>query len=427
MKAPFPTLMVTPGVPWRIKNRIECWMEGSIRHTWPGLYRWLHLGSAADLARPITQGPKHHFFGYYDKSPWNASQSLLLAHESDFNDRAPKAGDMVRIGTVQADERRFMPLAETPAWNWQQGAMLAWFPGDAERTLVHNDRRNGTAVGVLRDISGTELRCYDRPIYALAPDGKLAWSLNFARLATHRPGYGYAGIPDPWTDELQPGTDGIHQIELETGRSHLIVSTAELAQQDPTPAMVGQHHWLNHIQPSPKGTRIAFFHLWREGEQGWGVRLYVCAPDGSGLFRALDTGRISHYEWYDEDRLLIWARRHEGGERFLLVDVRDASYSTFAEGVLTEDGHDSFSPDRRWVLNDTYPDRHDMRTLMLVRWPDGKRIDIARIYSPKSKWWGEIRCDMHPRWSRDGRQVCIDSVHDGTRQMYVLDTSRWTG
>lgn len=420
-------IITSSTIPWRLRHGIQEWMENYCRSKLPGLYRAAHLGSSRDCLRPITQGPKHHFFGYYDKSPWNASQSLLLAHESDFNDRAPEAGDTVRIGTVQADEKRFMPLAETPAWNWQQGAMLAWFPGGAEHTLVHNDRRNGTAIGVLRDISGTELRCYDRPIFALAPDGKLAWSLNFARLATHRPGYGYAGIRDPWADELQPSADGIHQIELETGRSNLVVSTAELAQQDPTPAMVGQYHWLNHIQPSPKGTRIAFFHLWREGKQGWGVRLYVCAPDGSGLFRALDTGRISHYEWYDEDRLLIWARRHEGGERFLLVDVRDGSYSTFAEGVLTEDGHDSFSPDRRWVLNDTYPDRHDMRTLMLVRWPEGKRIDIARVYSPKSKWWGEIRCDMHPRWSRDGQQVCIDSVHDGTRQMYVLDTSRWTG
>jgi hypothetical protein len=89
--------------------------------------------------------------------------------------------------------------------------------------------------------------------------------------------------------------------------------------------------------------------------------------------------------------------------------------------VLVEDGHVSFSPDRRWVLNDTYPDRYDMRTLMLYRWANARRIDIARLHSPKSRWWGEIRCDLHPRWSRDGKQVCIDSVHTGERQMYVLD------
>jgi putative transposase len=35
----------------------------------------------------------------------------------------------------------------------------------------------------------------------------------------------------------------------------------------------------------------------------------------------------------------------------------------------------------------------------------------------------ENRCDLHPRWSPDGRQVCIDSAHEGERQMYIVDVS----
>lgn len=426
MNGLYPSLLAAPLLPWRVRQKLEALVEGRLRGTHPGLYRWLHHGRTANPLQPVTTGPKHHFFGYYEKSPWNASQTLMLAHEADFNDRAPTADDQVRVGIIHLGDNRFEPLAESRAWNWQQGAMLAWHPADPERTFVHNDRREGEAVGIVRDVSGRELQCYERPIYALAPDGKQAWSLNFARLATHRPGYGYAGIDDPWAAAHHPADDGIHLIDLSSGRSELVVSLDQLARRDPKPAMAGQFHWLNHIQPSPQGSRIAFFHLWREGENGWGVRLYTCRPGGAELLCALDTGRVSHYDWLDEDRLLVWARRREGGERFLLVDVRDGSYEVFGEGVLTEDGHDTFSPDRRWVLNDTYPDRHQMRTLMLVSWPEGKRIDLARAHSPKSKWWGEIRCDLHPRWSRDGKQVCIDSVHEGTRQMYVVDTSRWT-
>lgn len=423
--SPYAVLQGLPGMPWRVRKAMEAAVEGRVRAALPALYRWLHFGRAGDPLRPLTKGPRHHFFGYYEKTPWNASQTLLLAHEVGFNDRAPTADDRILVGIVPTDGSGFVPLGETLAWNWQQGAMLTWHPADPERLLVHNDRRDGVAVGVVRDIDGRETRVYDRPIYAISPDGSRAWSLNFARLATYRPGYGYAGLIDPGAECPHPADDGIFAIDLASGQSRLIVSLEQLAALEPTPAMQGQAHWINHIQPNPAGSRIAFFHLWREGERGWGVRLYVSRGDGTELRCALDTGRISHYDWLDEDHIVVWARRREGGERFLIVDVRDGSSRTFGEGILTEDGHNSFSPDRRWMLNDTYPDGHDMRTLMLVQWPQGRRIDIARTYSPKSRWWGEIRCDLHPRWSRDGRQVCIDSVHDGSRQIYVADVSRW--
>ena len=47
-------------------------------------------------------------------------------------------------------------------------------------------------------------------------------------------------------------------------------------------------------------------------------------------------------------------------------------------------------------------------------------MDIGRFFAPR-ELDGEIRCDLHPRWSRDGTQVCLDSVHEGTRQMYVVE------
>jgi hypothetical protein len=52
----------------------------------------------------------------------------------------------------------------------------------------------------------------------------------------------------------------------------------------------------------------------------------------------------------------------------------------------------------------------------------GKRIDIGRFYSPPSLE-GPLRCDLHPRWSRDGRRLSIDSAHTGERQIYSIDVS----
>jgi len=37
-------------------------------------------------------------------------------------------------------------------------------------------------------------------------------------------------------------------------------------------------------------------------------------------------------------------------------------------------------------------------------------------------------CDTHPRSSRDGRLVCIDTLHGGNgRQMYVIDVRKLLG
>jgi hypothetical protein len=418
------SLLDAPLVPWRLRNQLERWVEGHARTALPGLYRWLHFAHAADPAEAVTQGPKHHFFGYYDKSPWNASGTLMLAHEADFNDRAPAAGDLAGIGLIHlADGKRFQRVADTPAWNWQQGALAQWHPADPEHLFVYNDRRDGRFVGVVRHTVQGEIAAYERPLYALLPDGSTGFSLNFARLATHRPGYGYAGVEDRFAADPHPRQDGIWRIDLASGHGTCIVSLAELAARDPKPSMENAWHYVNHIQPSRGGQRIAFFHIWHRDEKSWEVRLYTCRPDGGDLRCLLDTGSISHYDWRDDDTLLVWAKRPDASARFLLLSHAAPGFRVLGEAGLREDGHCTFSPDGRWVLNDTYPDTHQMRTLMLVRAADGRRFDLARLHSPKSRWWGEIRCDLHPRWRRDGRQVCVDSVHTGTRQMYILDVS----
>ena len=410
-------------VPWRIRNGLQHWVETYARERAPSLYQLAHFGRLRDPVRAVTRGPKHHFFGYYDKCPWNFSGSLLLAHEVTFNDRPPSGDDAATVGVVRLHDRGtpFVPLGVSRAWNWQQGAMLQWHPADPENLFLHNDCRDHRLVAVTRTCDGREARTYDLPVYAVAPDGKSALSLNFARLHRHRPGYGYAGVGDPWAAEHHPAGDGIRLLDLETGAHTLVVSLATLAQVSPSEDMAGVHHWVNHIQISPDGERFAFFHLWQAEPGAWHVRLFTARLDGSELSCLLDSHVISHYDWLDGHRILVWTSIPALGNRFVLCDLATGSRTVIGDGVLTEDGHASFSPDRNWLLNDTYPDPFQMRTLMLYRVRSGERVDIARLYSPKSKWWGEIRCDLHPRWSRDGTQACIDSVHSGERQLHIVD------
>ena len=81
----------------------------------------------------------------------------------------------------------------------------------------------------------------------------------------------------------------------------------------------------------------------------------------------------------------------------------------------------TYSPNGRWLLSDTYPDaRSDERYLFIYDVENDRRYNIGCFYTPPDLG-KHNRCDLHPRWNRDGTRVCIDSVHQGSRQLYILD------
>ena len=53
----------------------------------------------------VTDGPKYHFFGYFDKFPWNKSGRYLLANESDFMGRQPEAGEKLTLGMIDLEDK----------------------------------------------------------------------------------------------------------------------------------------------------------------------------------------------------------------------------------------------------------------------------------------------------------------------------------
>ena len=375
-------------------------------------------------ARAVTRGPRHHFFGYYDKHQWDASGRLLLGLETAFMDRPPTAEDAATIGVIDltADDC-WQTLDQTYAWNWQQGSMLQWMPAAAEPLIIYNQRDEERFVSVIRDVVSGDVRVLPRPIYTVSHDGRYALSVNFARLDETRPGYGYTGLHDPWQSEPSPAQDGIYWMDTATGEHRLILSLEQIAAFRPTATMDGAKHWFNHLLFSPDDTRFIFLHRWqRPDEPGFWTRMFTAKPDGSDVFCVAGYEYVSHFIWCNSTQILAWARQPNLGDRYFLFTDLTPRVEVIGEGILTENGHCSYSPDGRWLLTDTYPDDKGVRTLMLYRQRDGERVDIGRFFAPP-KLYEEIRCDLHPRWSRDGRQICIDSAHDDSRQMYVLDVS----
>jgi len=369
----------------------------------------------------ITRPPKHHFFGYYDMRPWDPTGRYHLLLEVDFMDRPPTDEDEAVIGVVDLREgNRFLPLSRTRAWNFQQGAMLHWHPA-VPGTVLFNDRRRGHFVCVAHEIDSGAERVLGPAIGALSDDGRLAATLNYARIAVTRPGYGYEGLADPAAEQPMPESDGLGLLDTASGDYELIVSMASLAPlQSPELEYGREKVWFNHVLFNPSATRLAFLVRWAAG-RSWVTQMWTVGLDGADPVRVLDGPLVSHYDWKDDETLIAWAGVDGVDSVWELDARRRARPRPLFERCIRRDGHICFSHDRRWVATDTYPGPDGMRELSIVEYPAGRAVSLGRYHSPIRPDLHEIRCDLHPSWSPDDRQLAFDGMHEGTRQRYVVE------
>jgi len=379
--------------------------------------------------RPIvcaTPGDAQYFFGYYDKFCENLSGRYLLAHAVPFMDRHPNPGDSAEIGFVDLHEHfRWHAIAETRAWNWQQGSMLEWWGYEPERHIVHNDFRGGKFVAVIREIETSQERVLPLPVAAISRDGKQALSLNFARLIGIRDGYGYVSAPDPWRSVNVPEDDGIYWMDMMAGDYRLIITLRQLADIEPEASMRDVKHFVNHIQFSTDGQRFLFLHRWLDSHgKGWHTRMLTAAPDGSDVYLLNGHDMTSHYDWKDGTHILAYARRKGIGDRYFLFTDKTQEIKIVGDSVLPrQDGHCHWSPDRRWFVTDTYPQGEKRERLLLLYNPGtGARADIG-AFASLAVTESDLRCDLHPRWSRDGKSISFDSTHEGKRSVYTMDVA----
>lgn len=377
------------------------------------------------IIRRITHGPAFHWFGYYDKFQFDPADRYVLGMEVTFEHRSPRPEDRIVLGLIDlAADDRWTPFAETSAWCWQQGCMLQWRPG-SDREVVFNDREGDHYVCRIQDVKSGRVKTIGFPIYALTPDGQTAVSTDFRRLSWLRPGYGYNGIPDPYAEQPAPEESGIWRVDLNSGRVELIISIAQVAA---IPWRYGRldksFHWFNHLLVNPAGSRFVFLHRWKEpAAKSWQTRMLSANLDGSDMRVVIDSGFVSHFVWQDAHHVLAYSKqRPDGGWGFFLWEDRPGGMaSQLGAGIMGPgDGHCNYLPGNEWIVCDTYPDSERKQHVYLYHVPSNRRVELAALPAPH-EYTGEWRCDTHPRVSRSGRYITVDSPHENGRQIYLID------
>jgi hypothetical protein len=376
----------------------------------------------APNVRVITRGPKHHWFGYYDKFEFDPSDRYVLGMEVDFEHRSPRPDDEIRVGMVDLkDDDRWIELGSTTAWCWQQGCMLQWLPGSASQ-VIWNDREDGRYVSRILDVQTGERRTIPHPIYTVSRDGRTGLAPDFRRINDVRPGYGYAGLPDPYAEELAPKETGIFRVDLDSGNHDMIVSLAEISQLGTIPrAKPGIKHYFNHLLFNPDSSRFIFLHRWQYPNGKRLSRMLTAKPDGSDLRVLDDNGLTSHFMWRDETHILAWSEQPSHGQALYLFEDGGATIKVVGKEAIPADGHCNYLPGGEWILDDTYPDANRYQEVFLYHPSTQCRISLGRFPSP-TPYTGEWRCDTHPRVSRNGRMIVIDSPYkDEGRQLHLID------
>ena len=362
-----------------------------------------------------------YFFGFHDKCPWSPDNQMLLAHKFNLPLRMPKPDDVIEVGYFSGpDYQNFKSVGNTKAWNWHQGAQLQW----AGSNIIFNDFDSEKHIAKIVDSNAKLLKKTPLPVAAVSPDGDKALSYNFARLRFSPHGYGYANGRDPEENNLIPQKDGLHLIDIPSGKTILLFSVADIAKIRPESTMNGAFHYFTHCQFSPSCKRFVFFHRWMQNKNQQWTRMISCDLEGKDIFIFPTHDMVSHVAWQDDKNILAYARTKEYGDKYYLFQDKKEEFQIVGQDCFSSDGHPQFSKDKRFFVTDTYPDRFRIRYLVVYDLENKKRYNIAKLHSPRKfvgkKFEDILMCDLHPRWDREGKMVCFDSAHTGKRSLCTI-------
>ncbi|MDJ0751264.1 MAG: hypothetical protein QNJ11_17400 [Woeseiaceae bacterium] len=400
--------------------------------------------------RRIGDGQRNHFFGYYNKTPWDDLGRYLLSNQVPVMTQDLDGSEVAEVGYFDLeDEDIFKVIGSTTAWNWQMGCQLQWLRTPGEQQIIYNTRAMGPEItefpyadfrANVYDCVSEEVRELPLPIYAVARDGGYALCVNYARFeATDRAiGYrpthrltGFRAAHATSAPEPAPGDDGIWRMDIESGNFDLILSLRQLYDFEHASSMDEAVHWVSHLQIAPDGERFLFVHRWTAhvgDETSVLHRLFTCDVDGTNLRLLESTERpelLANPTWKDDHSVIAWGP-NDGSTHYHLYDDRDGSVEVIGAGTLTENGHMTYTNDGRWILTDTYPNpATNHRRLLLYEVATGTCYMIGEFFADPDIE-KHNRCDLHPRFSPDDRSVAIDSIHEGSRQQYLLDVSELT-
>ena len=365
-----------------------------------------------DFSFETKNSLKSFFFGYHDKKPFNLNDTKIIVH-SFKNTKNLKTQNIRKLSIELIDLKRkeIIKLDNTSAWSWQLGSNLQWHP--KKNIVFFNQKNNGKYITKKIDLNSNQIKKLNFSIYNMNLKGNKFLIADFIKIGKLRRGYGFESketrkIPNLKKSELI--------MINEKGKRFFLHSFDETKKK----SILGCY--INHQTFSPNGEKIAYFYsILKKGNQRQIFFYYYCLKKKKNYLIELSRSNlISHYCWKNNNEILFTMKIMKKKFTYILYNINSNNFR-YVNCGLSNDGHPMFNPrNNDLFVSDTYPNLMGFQKLFIYSLKRKKIIWKRYIYSPY-KFKGIIRCDLHPRWSNDGKKIIIDFVKNGNRNVGIFD------
>lgn len=367
-------------------------------------YFLLHKNIKADLVSFSNECES--FFGYYDSCPEN--DDYIIFHESHHDTKkSPCNFDSVFISVFDKKQGCVIKRIETRSFNWQQGSRLFWL---GRCKFIYNDFLKGRYVSIVYDIEQQISEIIEYPVQAVSYDKFVSIDYNLLKMT--RPDYGYFNLTDDYSFSLdKPAFEIISYdgIVLDVINFSMIINFLGIN--------VKKSYEVNHF--TFDNELIVFMFRWYVD----GVRndiLLSYDTVNKSFHKLLDNKMVSHYCILPNNQVLVYANDVDLVPKYIVL-CSDSGRILASYTSPYGDGHPTYYKQNK-VIVDTYPNRNGHQSLIVFDYTTGI-FDIILTVNHSPFYYGQSRCDLHPRYSPISNSVYFDTVTNNKRTFARVDLS----
>ncbi|MDC1047414.1 hypothetical protein OAQ96_01860 [Alphaproteobacteria bacterium] len=353
------------------------------------------------------------FFGYYDLDPFNQKLNEVLIHIKS------KKTNKVSLAKYNLITKKICIFDTSELWNFQFGARLSWLKNNK---ISANKTYNGEAKNYIWKLENNKISIstiIDFPIFDWNYDASKGLTLNFFELDKFRKGYGY--LSDKVKNPIKNSSLYIYHIVSNTLEEVITLFQAKkkIFYNKKNPNIYNEH--FNHPKWSPDGSSFLVLYVFNTDiNRQTKLIYYNISLKKMKIWSNEDSEIISHFCWVSNNEFIFSGKMINTNFGYFRGFIDSHKFLKINEITIPSDGHPSFNISSNTMVLDTYPDRYSEQNLYYLDFTVNKFVKICSLLSPL-KYIDNNKCDLHPRITKNGKMIIIDSSYTGDRTILIIE------